>query len=198
MVIALAAAPLAVLDTRRGLLFVHVPKTGGSAVEEAISQLSRKWKGPGESLLYACDDGTCGDDGDAGRTCFREFPQTKAAWPADQWANADQAYTAPLWGNPVHYSDAMSRCLLSRVDSRGPFTINTSYALIRDPVERAVSAWDWMAQHEPKYQNISFEQFVRFPDATKCTIYSEGSETECLSLVLHPFGVPQCAFVETK
>ena len=48
-----------------------------------------------------------------------------------------------------------------------------------------------------QYKNITFEQFVRFPDATECSVES-ASKAQCLTLVLHPFGVPQCAFVETE
>eukprot|EP00966_Prymnesium_polylepis_P153380 3542746-Prymnesium_polylepis.2 len=103
-----------------------------------------------------------------------------------------------LWGSFAHYTDTMNRCVLSLYyQDQGSLSVETSYALIRDPIVRAVSAWDWMAQHQPSYTaRLTFEQFVQPPDASCRSANS--SATGCMSLLLHPFGVPQCAFVATR
>ena len=93
-----------------------------------------------------------------------------------------QPVVIPLWGNIAHHSDLMSRCVISRYYPLE--SVRESFALIRDPIERAVSSWDWMQLHQAGHMRrfASFYEYVTRGDG----------------LVVDLFGVPQCAFVATK
>ena len=172
---ALAAVP-GLFDIDRKLLFVHIPKNGGTAIEDAIRGYQSNHSAMQPLLPCSFPKGWCGSDGALERAC-REYDQSLGK--LSPITNLQEVGT--LWGNYAHNTDAMSRCALSRFYPLE--SVNTSYALIRDQIERAVSAWDWMQQHEPTHmQRFTFEEYVKSP----------------YGLARDPFGVPQCAFIATK
>ena len=180
-VAALAAVP-GLFDIDRKLLFVHIPKNGGTVIEQAIREYQFNHSAMQPLLPCSFPEGWCGSDCSSVSDCALE----RACREYDQSLGKLSPITnlqevGALWGNYAHHTDAMSRCALSRFYPRE--SVNTSYALIRDPIERAVSAWDWMQQHEPTHmQRFTFEEYVKSP----------------YGLARDPFGVPQCAFIATK
>lgn len=125
-------------DAERRLLFVHVPKTGGSAIEAALihnihgrRRVGKDWK----AWLVA-------------RHLLRDCGVGRSMRAVDSYA-----------ARQTHLSDVESRSILRRCYN---ITELTSFAVVRNPLEVRASAWVWLREHGPPRirEMTSFEEFV--------------------------------------
>jgi len=168
-------AALGLFDQKNKALFVHVPKNGGTAVEVAIKKAHLSSFNPCGGEGSSINEQLCGD---LIEDCKRYdeaigFKSRVTSLPMVE----------PLWGNVAHHTDSMARCALAlHYPSEW---VNISFALISDPLRRAVSSWDWMHEHEPEHMremNFTFASFVSSQHGMARDV----------------FGVQQCAFISTK
>lgn len=88
-------------DLTRHVLFVHVPKTGGSAVENALSAYD-PW-----SVMLPC--GRYGDSCNSGVAPVEAACQARVPMLRTLDSTGNQTIFSPLWHNQVHITDGMFR-----------------------------------------------------------------------------------------
>lgn len=135
----------ALWDSNRAILFVHVPKTGGTAIEQALI-----------NAIY-------NDNGVASASRLRRSLLAKHLLNDCEAARSDtmgwHRAGIPHAARQIHMSDARARVILRRCYNETRRV--TSFALVRNPIEVRLSAWLWLRKYGARsLRHLGFEEFI--------------------------------------
>ena len=116
---------LAAAKNITSLQFVHVPKTGGSALEAFSAQRGRL-------DLLGTKWGQHNDELSSGTNCIKTFDGHKLTPPAC-FVQLDGGDTCAAWGLPPEHSPALQRAIFQPQ--------RTSFCVLRNPFDRITSAY---------------------------------------------------------